>query len=146
VHYCLKFKGPGYFSILAALWVFASCGSKIVMREEPAVSIGSCYCSKPFADSLTAKILVTDYGLKVSGDCFPAFRMVYPGLKNYSLKIYNRWGQMMFESGHPSKNWLCRDSCNSIILDGVYVGMLKLVNNRTPADTLTRHFTLTVIR
>lgn len=58
----------------------------------------------------------------------PYFR---PGLviQSYDFKIYNRWGEMLFESDNPENNWDCtlplKKGKSVPVPDGTYVWILS---------------------
>lgn len=62
-------------------------------------------------------------------------------MKTYSLVIYNRWGQKMFESKDPSKAWdgyYKKKPCQ----EGVYAYLLECVDTREERHVLKGNLTL----
>ncbi len=70
----------------------------------------------------------------------PVYRF-YSGL-NYIFQIYNRWGQMIFESNDPERGWDGKYKGN-IVAQGVYV--YKLVYQNSDLNSIEKKGTVTVI-
>ena len=70
----------------------------------------------------------------------PVYRF-YSGL-NYIFQIYNRWGQMIFESNDPERGWNGKYKGN-IVGQGVYV--YKLVYQDSDLNSIEKKGTVTVI-
>ncbi|PCJ65239.1 MAG: hypothetical protein COA58_10290 [Bacteroidetes bacterium] len=65
-------------------------------------------------------------------DCF-VFDGAYLECKDYLLKIYNRWGEKIFESTSPTECWNGRiQNTNTAVAEGTYFYVLKLGNSSQP--------------
>ncbi len=54
-----------------------------------------------------------------------AFRVQASGIEEYSLKIYNRWGQLLFESERSGVEWSGRNSAGEEAPEGTYFYLLE---------------------
>lgn len=52
----------------------------------------------------------------IEGDCYK---------KDYSLTIYNRWGELLFSSADNTESWDGRSSAGSFVAEGVYYYILR---------------------
>ena len=78
-------------------------------------------------------------------DIFYPFAMSHPDLnlignylKNFHLKVYNRWGNMIFEIGSYSEGWNGQEKNNKPALEGVYYWLAEYETNCDPPDTPSR--------
>lgn len=78
------------------------------------------------------------------GGYTPDFKPVYRFSTgdNYLFQIYNRWGQLIFESEAPEKGWDGKYK-NQTVPQGVY--MYKLVYNKSDGNSIVKRGTVTVI-
>lgn len=87
-------------------------------------------------DSISKRIIIEDFILFIpnsftpQGDKFnDIFLPIGSGIKNYELKIYNRWGDHIFTSNDLKQGW---DGTtiekNNIVQTGVYVYLIKLTD------------------
>ena len=53
------------------------------------------------------------------------FRISLKGMSSYSLLIFNRWGQKLFESDHPDEGWNGKTQDGDIVPDGTYFFILN---------------------
>jgi gliding motility-associated-like protein len=65
-------------------------------------------------------------------------------VKSYDLWIYNRWGQLVFETDEIAEGWNGRYKDNKDVQLGVYTWKIRYVDNLGEARTLVGH--ITVIR
>ena len=54
------------------------------------------------------------------------FEVYYEGKKDYSIKIYNRWGQLVFESNDRKKHWNGKDHSSKDYPDGTYYYLITI--------------------
>lgn len=65
-----------------------------------------------------------------------------PAIEEYQLKIFNRWGELMFESNNQSKGWDCTFE-GELVDDGVYVWQIVYVEVGAEKKEMKRgHMTL----
>lgn len=57
------------------------------------------------------------------------------GLSEYSLHIYNRWGQLMFDSEDPTEKWDGKNLSGNNCPDGTYYFILKAISNSRDYST-----------
>ena len=62
-------------------------------------------------------------------------------MKTYHLKIYNRWGQKMFETSDPTKGWDGKHQ-NKLAMTGVYAYLLDCVDTQENRHVLKGNITL----
>ena len=62
-------------------------------------------------------------------------------IKSYDISIYNRWGQLLFNSQDPLKGWDGKFG-GSIVPDGVYIYLLNAKGNDYVDYKLTGHITV----
>jgi hypothetical protein len=55
---------------------------------------------------------VSEWGFTFYGGCEPC---------NFELKIYNPWGEVIFEADDPDNHWNCRGPDGELVIDGLYV-------------------------
>ncbi|MBN4071411.1 gliding motility-associated C-terminal domain-containing protein [Crocinitomix catalasitica] len=66
-----------------------------------------------------------------AGDCYDCsyFRIIFSGgckVTDYQLTIFNRWGELIFESDNPDLPWDGSYSDHGLVQDDVYFWQLKL--------------------
>jgi gliding motility-associated-like protein len=84
-------------------------------------------------------ITVTNDGLN---EVFlPVFSNV-DAVKDYDLWIYNRWGQLVFETDQIAEGWNGRYKDNKDVQLGVYTWKIRYVDNKGEARTLVGHVTV----
>jgi gliding motility-associated-like protein len=65
------------------------------------------------------------------------------GCTQFDLRIYNRWGEKVFQSKDPAVSWNGRvDNKGPILPSGTYVYMLKYALGSAPAKTMNGVVTL----
>jgi len=69
------------------------------------------------------------------------FRILSSGLDNYSLKIYNRWGNLIFETSTPRAGWDGRTNAGENVPAGTYYYILTAQGTKEPYER-TGHVTL----
>ena len=95
---------PGLYSVLLET---SGCAFG---RDDINVDFEDCSCHIEFPTAFSPNNdRVNDYFMQVS-DC--------PGLTDYSLQVYNRWGQLVFETNNPNLGW-----------DGVFNALNQPVDN-----------------
>lgn len=57
------------------------------------------------------------------------------GLTEYGLQIYNRWGQLMFDSEDPTEKWDGKNLSGNVCPDGTYYFILKAISNSRDFST-----------
>jgi len=62
-------------------------------------------------------------------------------LINYELKIYNRWGELIFESSNHLESWNGKFKDYNVP-DGVYIYQLRYENSIAIFDQITGHINL----
>jgi gliding motility-associated-like protein len=84
-------------------------------------------------------ITVTNDGLN---EVFlPVFSNV-DAVKDYDLWIYNRWGQLVFETDEIAEGWNGRYKDNKDVQLGVYTWKIRYVDNLGVAKTIVGHVTI----
>ena len=68
-----------------------------------------------------------------------------PGLLSTDFKIYNRWGQKVFESDNPSEGWNGTYK-NTIQEIGVYVYTLSFTTANNPDEVQFINGNVTLVR
>ena len=70
--------------------------------------------------------------------------IAYLGVVEWNLQIYNRWGQLIFESNDLNEGWSGTTQTGTIAADGMYVWRLKYTScePRSPTKLATGHITL----
>lgn len=59
-----------------------------------------------------------------------------PGMKQYHLRIWNRWGEMIFESSHPDTGWNGRkNNSGGLVPPGVYLCEVRITGPRGELST-----------
>lgn len=53
-------------------------------------------------------------------------------IKNFQLNVYNRWGQVIFESNQPNRKWDARTTSGEPLSDGVYFYTLEFLITDKP--------------
>lgn len=107
----LKIKQPGFYKVR----VFTSCGS---IEKEVEVKINYCEPSHFIPNAFTPN----GDGLN---DTYNIYIETY---NNFLLKIYNRWGEIIFESSNPSNGW---DGSykGEVCENGIYTSFI-IINNK----------------
>lgn len=72
------------------------------------------------------------------------FRCAYKSLKNYDIKIYNRWGRQIYHSTDPAKGWNGKEG-NSEAAAGVYMYIAE-ADGFDKGVKIRRHGSVTIIR
>jgi len=90
------------------------------------VSVGDC------SDSITKTIKITE-GLIIPNVFTPngdgdndVFRIPISGYKDYQLLIFNRWGEVLFESKTKNAPWDGRTPTGAMAAEGTYFYVLKV--------------------
>lgn len=68
------------------------------------------------------------------------------GVRSLSLSVYNRWGQLMFNSTSLRFAWDGRTTTGDAAPDGVYFWMLEHEPEQTPGTRVATHGTVTLLR
>lgn len=68
------------------------------------------------------------------------------GVRSLSLSVYNRWGQLMFNSTSLRFAWDGRTSTGDAAPDGVYFWMLEHEPEQAPGTRVATHGTVTLLR
>jgi len=63
------------------------------------------------------------------------------GFKNYTLRIFDRWGTMIYDSGSTNQGWDGKAK-GVVCQDGVYVYQIVIIDNDGKQHTKTGHVTL----
>jgi gliding motility-associated-like protein len=59
-----------------------------------------------------------------------------PGMKQYQMRIWNRWGEMIFESSHPDAGWNGRkNNSGGLAPPGVYLCEVRITGPRGELST-----------
>ncbi|MEZ4828437.1 MAG: PKD domain-containing protein [Bacteroidia bacterium] len=72
------------------------------------------------------------------------FRVGHYNLSQFSIQIFNRWGQMVFESDNPDFEWDGNSLSGQRVQEGVYVYSLKATD--FDGNSITENRTVTVIK
>ena len=100
------------------------------------------------SDTLTARIVIPEIPIEVfipniftpnNDNLNDTYAPQLPATSTYALKVYNRWGMLIFESNDQNKPW---DGKNT--LDGVYFVHLKAVLKS--GEILNRKLPVTLLR
>ena len=84
----------------------------------------------------------TPDGNSYNNDFKPVFTEGYDPY-NYHLTVFNRWGEIIFESYNAENGWDGTYSNQGIAEDGVYVWQIEFSENSTGKDFVERgHITL----
>jgi len=72
------------------------------------------------------------------------YNVVFDNMKDYTFAIYNRWGQLVFETDNPQARWNGLTTNNGIMEAGVYYYYCKFT---TPhGDVYDKKVDITLIR
>lgn len=72
------------------------------------------------------------------------FRPAYKSLKNYDLKIYNRWGRRIYHSTNPATGWNGKEG-NAEAAEGVYMYVAE-ADGFDKGVKIKRHGSVTLVR
>ncbi|MCB0836931.1 MAG: PKD domain-containing protein [Bacteroidetes bacterium] len=72
------------------------------------------------------------------------FRIGHFNLSQFSIQIFNRWGQMVFESNNPDFEWNGRTIKGNMVHEGVYVYKLRATD--FDGNTIEESRSVTVIK
>lgn len=64
----------------------------------------------------------------------------------YTLEIYNRWGELIFESNDPDIGWDGKNQANEMSMVGMYVYKLRLISAFDNKDVYQDHGTIMLAR
>ena len=75
--------------------------------------------------------------------CFPGLDKYVDRFDSARTMIYNRWGEIQFDSRDISEQWICNDSSESDIKEGTYFYLMMYKDkNRALPDTVTGSFSV----
>ncbi|MBI1307456.1 MAG: hypothetical protein GC181_12715 [Bacteroidetes bacterium] len=75
--------------------------------------------------------------------CFPDFKNWKENPEFYSLKLYNRWGELLFVSGSANEQRLCKDDKVTKMSSGTYFYVMEYkMRDSGQQETLTRTITI----
>ncbi|MBT8229747.1 MAG: gliding motility-associated C-terminal domain-containing protein, partial [Bacteroidia bacterium] len=67
----------------------------------------------------------------------------YDGLSNYNMQIWNRWGELIFETNDPRVGWNGQyDNTGSQLPQGVYIYKISYSGPRGEKESQEGHVTL----
>lgn len=70
-----------------------------------------------------------------NGDGFnDVFDIKNSGLTQYDLKIFNRWGTLLFETQNPQVKWDGRTQAGELVSSGTYLFILRAIGPNTDVD------------
>jgi gliding motility-associated-like protein len=107
-----------------------------------------------YSDTIIVKQVCEDKDLYIPNSFTPngdnindSFRIIVPGcFINVKMKIYNRWGNLLYETNEPEKGWNGR-SKNRDVSEGVYIYIITYYNlSRNPSVLRNRNGTVTLLR
>ncbi|MFB6306458.1 MAG: PKD domain-containing protein [Flavobacteriales bacterium] len=72
------------------------------------------------------------------------FKAIASGFKEFEIKIFNRWGELMFETNHPTINWDGRTLADKEAPQGSYIYVVK--GKTESGNSVKRRGTVTLFR
>lgn len=106
------------------------------------------------SDSIRVSVVDCSYGVEMPNVFTPngdgsndLFRPVtLQGVSSISFRIYNRWGQELFQTNQLEAGWDGRTPSGRPVPAGTYFWVLETTAIKAPDSTTTNHGTVTLLR
>ncbi len=76
------------------------------------------YPTKSESDSLNMSFI--SLGLETDKNCFPSDFVDNDSFSFSKVMVFNRWGQVQFQTTRLDSNWICNDQKNENFIPGTY--------------------------
>jgi gliding motility-associated-like protein len=112
---------PRAVSSAGIYWLEAvnNCGGH---TDSTLVVIDDCMCYFYMPNAITPNGDGSNEVFKPVNDC---------SMENYQLLVFNRWGQVVFETTDPYQEWNATDQGFGLVQDGVYVWSVQFTETET---------------